>query len=92
MSQRYDALLKNGMVVDPATTCEGIMDVAVAGGKIADIAPDIDPTLAEELFDVRGYHAVPGMSNGQLVMYQGHVCGRGGRFITTATGAAAVRH
>jgi len=61
MSHRYDALLKNGMVVDPTTKREGIMDVAVAGGKIADIAPDIDPTLAEELFDVSGYHVVPGI-------------------------------
>ena len=61
MSHRYDALLKNAMVVDPTTKREGIMDVAVAGGKIADIAPDIDPTLAEELFDVSGYHVVPGI-------------------------------
>lgn len=37
------------------------MDVTVAGGKIAGIAPDIDPTLAGELFDVRGYYVVPGI-------------------------------
>jgi cytosine/adenosine deaminase-related metal-dependent hydrolase len=61
MTHRYDILLKNGMVVDPATKREGIMDVAVAGGKIANIAPDIDPTLAEELFDLRGFHVVPGI-------------------------------
>ena len=61
MTHRYDALLKNGMVVDPTTKREGIMDVAVAGGKIADIAPGIDPTLAEALFDVGGYHVVPGI-------------------------------
>ncbi len=61
MAQRYDVLLKNGMVVDPAAEHEGIMDVAVAGGKIAHIAPEIDPTLAQELFDVRGYHVVPGI-------------------------------
>ena len=61
MSHRYDALLKNGTVVDPVGTHEGIMDVAVAGGQIAEIAPDIDPSLAEELFDVRRYHVVPGI-------------------------------
>ena len=61
MTHRYDALLKNGMVVDPTTKREEVMDVAVAGGKIADIAPGIDPTLAEELLDVRGYHVVPGI-------------------------------
>ena len=61
MSHRYDALLKNGTVVDPVGAHEGIMDVAVAGGQIAEIAPDIDPSLAEELFDVRGFHVVPGI-------------------------------
>jgi predicted amidohydrolase len=49
------------MVVDPTTKRQGVMDVAVAGGKIADIAPDIDPTLAGNLFDVRGYYVVPGI-------------------------------
>ena len=48
MSHRYDALLKNGTVVDPVGTHEGIMDVAVAGGQIAEIAPDIDPSLRRE--------------------------------------------
>jgi amidohydrolase family protein len=61
MSHRYDALLKNGTVVDPVGAHEGIMDVGVTGGQIAEIAPDIDPSLAEELFDVRGYHVVPGI-------------------------------
>lgn len=61
MAHHYDALLKNGMVVDPATKREAVMDVATAGGKIADIAQDIDPTLAGELFDVRGHHVVPGI-------------------------------
>lgn len=61
MSQRCDALLKNGTVVDPATGRDGAMDLAVAGGKIAEIAPEIDPTLAEEVFDVRGCHVVPGI-------------------------------
>ncbi|HWU41378.1 MAG TPA: hypothetical protein VN203_27295, partial [Candidatus Acidoferrum sp.] len=61
MTERYEVLLKNGMVVDPATGRQGILDVAVAGGKIAHVTPDIDPTRAEELFDVRGYHVVPGV-------------------------------
>jgi cytosine/adenosine deaminase-related metal-dependent hydrolase len=61
VAPHYDALLKNGMVVDPINAREGIMDVAVAGGQIADVAPEIDPTLAEELFDVRGCHVVPGI-------------------------------
>lgn len=61
MSHRYEALLKNGTVVDPTTKRDGVMDVGIAGGKIVDIAPDIDPTLAEEVFDVRDCHVVPGI-------------------------------
>lgn len=61
MAERYEALLKNGTVVDATAGRDGIMDIAVAGGKIAEIAPDIDPTLAEEVFDVRGCHVVPGI-------------------------------
>ncbi len=61
MAQRYNVLLRNGMVVDPATKRQGIMNVAVADGKIVELAPDIDPTLAEEVFDVHGYHVVPGI-------------------------------
>lgn len=61
MGQRFNILLRNGMVVDPATKRQGIMDVAVAGGKIVGLARDIDPTLAEEVFDVHGYHVVPGI-------------------------------
>lgn len=31
-----------------------------------------------------------GISNGKVIMYKGHVCGRGGRFITTPAGKASV--
>ena len=33
MAYRYDLLLKNGLVVDPTTQREGIMDLAVRGGQ-----------------------------------------------------------
>ena len=51
--------------------------------------PDADADIT--VLDLARQKAVLGMANGQLVMYQGHVCGRGGRFITTAAGVAAVR-
>jgi predicted amidohydrolase len=61
MGQRYDVLLKNGWVVDPVTGRDGIADVGVAGEQIVEIAPDLDPTRATELFDVAGFHVVPGI-------------------------------
>lgn len=61
MAYRYDILLKNGTVVDYATDREEVADVAIKDGKIAEIAPDIAPTLAQEVIELRGYHVVPGI-------------------------------
>lgn len=61
MGQRYDVLLKNGWVVDPTTRQDGVADVAVAGEKIVEVGPDLDPTQAAEVFDVAGLHVVPGI-------------------------------
>ena len=61
MAYRYDLLLKNGLVVDPTTQREGIMDLAVRGGQIVEVAPDLDPAQAKELFDTTGLHVVPGI-------------------------------
>jgi cytosine/adenosine deaminase-related metal-dependent hydrolase len=61
MAYRYDLLLKNGLVVDPTTQREGIMDLAVVGGQIVEVAPDLDPAQAKELFDMTGLCVVPGI-------------------------------
>jgi len=61
MAYRYDILLKNGLVVDPTTQREGIMDLAVRDGQIVEVAPDLDPTQAKELFDMTGLCVVPGI-------------------------------
>ena len=53
------------------------------------LGPGADADIT--VLDLAGQRAVLGMANGQLIMYRGHVCGRGGRFITTAAGAAFVR-
>ncbi|MBP1775206.1 MAG: pyrC 2 [candidate division NC10 bacterium] len=57
----YDILLKNATVVDPASGRVEAADLAVAGGQIADIGPDLDPTQAREVFDLRGCHLLPGI-------------------------------
>ena len=52
----YDLLLKGGTVLDPSTKLDGKQDVAVQGGAIARIAPDIAETEAARTIDVRGQH------------------------------------
>ncbi len=59
--QRYDLLLKGGHVIDPKNGIDGPMDVAIAGGKIARVAPNIDAAEANTTADVRGLYVTPGI-------------------------------
>ena len=38
----YDVILKGGHVIDPASKCSEIMDVAISGGKIAAKGKELD--------------------------------------------------
>lgn len=62
MSQpRYALLLKGGRVIDPANGLDGPADVAIAEGKIAHVAVDIDPQSADVVVDVAGHYVTPGL-------------------------------
>ena len=61
MAYRYDIVLKNGTVADFATDQEAIMDVGIKDGKIIELNADINPSLARDVFDVRGQYVVPGI-------------------------------
>jgi dihydroorotase len=58
---RYDLLLKGGHVIDPKNGVDGAMDVAIAGGKIARVAPDISSAEASKAVDVTGLYVTPGL-------------------------------
>ena len=57
----YDLLIKGGTVVDPAQNLHHINDIAVEDGKIARIAPAIDPAEASQVVEVRGKIVTPGL-------------------------------
>ena len=57
----YDLLLKGATLVDPADGQVEAADLAVAGARIAEIGPDLDPTGAREVFDLSGCHLLPGI-------------------------------
>ena len=61
MPQSHDVLLKNATVVDPISGRVEAADLAVAAGKIVEIAPDLDPTRAREVFHLPGCHILPGI-------------------------------
>ena len=57
----YDLLLKNGTVIDPANRRSGRMDVAVTGGRIARVAPDLPASQARVVVDAGQYYVTPGL-------------------------------
>ncbi len=73
----YDLILKNGRVICPASGIDGVMDVAVADGKIAQIAKDILSSSAEEVVDVSGKLVLPGMIDTHAHIFR-YVSGRFG--------------
>ena len=43
------------------TGVDGVMDVAIAEGKIAEVAPSIDAAKAKRVVNARGLYVVPGL-------------------------------
>jgi dihydroorotase len=56
-----DLLLKGGHVIDPANDLDGPMDVAIAGDRIARIAPEIPAREATQVVDLSGLYVTPGL-------------------------------
>ena len=69
-SERFDKVLRGGRVIDPAQGLDGVMDVAITAGKIAQIAPTVLAPAGAEVIDVRGKLVLPGMIDTHAHVYQ----------------------
>jgi dihydroorotase len=67
----YDLLLKGGHVIDPKNGVSARRDVAVARGRIARVAPSIDPAQAARTVDVTGLYITPGIIDMHVHVYAG---------------------
>jgi dihydroorotase len=67
----YQLLLKGGHVLDPRNNLNTVMDVAINDGKIARVAPDIDPIEARQVVDVSGFYVTPGLVDIHVHVYAG---------------------
>ncbi len=66
---RFDLLLRNGLVIDPANGVNEERDVAIAGGKVAAVDRDIPASQSKRTIDVSGLIIVPGLLDIHTHMY-----------------------
>lgn len=71
---RFDLLLRGGRVLDPSRDVDAVMDVAIAGGRIAAVEPSIAARAARRSIDVGGRLVIPGMIDTHAHVYE-HVTG-----------------
>jgi dihydroorotase len=59
-ADRYDLVIKGGRVIDPSVRLDATRDVAISGGRIAAVSPNIAAD-ASDIIDARGKIVVPGL-------------------------------
>lgn len=92
----YDWLIKDGRVIDTANDTDGVMDLALASGKIVAVEAGLDPNQAQHVYDAAGKLVVPGLIDIHMHGYN-HVTPLGidtdhyclGRGVTTAVDAGS---
>ena len=58
---KYDLLIRDGEVLDPAAGLKGRLDVAISGGKIAAVEPSLPEKEARHTISARGLLVTPGL-------------------------------
>jgi dihydroorotase len=69
--QRYDLLLKGGHVIDARNRISAVRDVAIADGKVAQVAANIDAAQALKIVDASGLYVTPGLVDIHVHVYAG---------------------
>ena len=58
---KFDLLIKNGQLIDPASDRIGPFDVALYDGRVADVGAELNPDHARDVFDAAGKLVFPGL-------------------------------
>ena len=59
----YDLVVKGGRVIDPANGLDAVRDIGIKKGRIAAVAPKLDPGSAK-VIDAKGLLVTPGLVPG----------------------------
>lgn len=70
-AQQYDLLIQGGHVIDPKNNIDAVMDVAIAGGKIARVAKSIPASDAKRVARAQGLYVTPGLIDIHVHVYAG---------------------
>ena len=65
----YDLLLKGGHVIDPKNRINAVMDVGIADGRIARVAPSIPSSEAKKTINLAGLTVTPGLIDIHVHVY-----------------------
>jgi len=60
-ASEYDLLIRGGRVMDPGRRVDGMLDLAMRGGRIVAVRKGIPVSSADEVMDVSGKLVVPGL-------------------------------
>src|SRR5262245_38858066 len=70
-AQQYNLLIKGGHVIDPKNQINAVMDVAIADGKVAQVAANIPASQARTVADATGMYVAPGLIDIHAHVYYG---------------------
>ena len=58
---KYDVLIQHGEVLDPGAGLKGKLDVAIAGGRIVEVAAGLPANEAKQTISASGLYVTPGL-------------------------------
>jgi dihydroorotase len=71
MAEQFDLLLTGGTVLNPATKLNQILDVGVAGNRVAAVGAGLPRADAKKVLDVAGCYITPGLIDFHVHSYWG---------------------
>jgi len=70
-AQDIDILLKGGHVIDPKNKIDTVIDIAITGNKISQVARNIPVNNAKKVIDVKGLYVTPGIIDMHVHVFNG---------------------
>ena len=75
-SQQYDIVIKGGHVIDPKNNIDGVMDIAIADGKILQVAKNINENEGKKIIDAGNMYVTPGIIDMHVHVFHGTQAGQ----------------